>query len=295
MGERFLDISEQPARLSIRHRQLVIGVDGSEQTTPLNDVSALVVSNPAVSYTQGVLAGICEAGGALVVCDEKHLPIGMLVSLLGHTTQGERLTAQAEAPPTLKKRLWQQIVRSKVQAQGACLRRVRGEDFGLFRLARDVRSVDTSNIEGQAARRYWPALFGTSFHRDRNRADQNRLLNYGYAVLRAMAARAICGAGLHPSLGLHHHNRYDAYCLADDLMEPYRPAVDRVVLGMCDTRGPEGTLDAAAKRQLIGWIIGTRHAVENETAVLPDILAHAAASLAQVYLGRRRGLCLPVV
>jgi CRISPR-associated protein Cas1 len=147
-------------------------------------------------------------------------------------------------------------------------------------------------VEAQAARRYWPALFGAEFKRDPDAEDQNRLLNYGYAVLRAITARAICAAGLHPSLGLHHHNRYDSFCLADDLMEPYRPLVDAVVVEYCRVHGTKAPLDKSAKAALIGPLLG-RYAWHGEERTLADWLGRAASSLADVYVGIADKMVVP--
>jgi CRISPR-associated protein Cas1 len=205
--ERIIDISDEPARLSVRLKQLVIERGDEPITVPLEELAVIVVSHPAVTYTHAVLSGICAAGGAFIICDDKHLPTGMLLPLQANFVQTERFAAQAQATLPMKKQLWKQIVKSKVQSQAGLLRKLRGEDLGLNRLAGKVRSGDTANIEAQASRRYWTALFGTEFIRDYEAEDQNRLLNYGYAVLRALTARAICASGLHPSLGVHHHNR----------------------------------------------------------------------------------------
>ena len=207
MTERILDIPEGPARLSVNLGRLVIKRGEETVTMPISELAVLVVSHPAVSYTHAVLAGLCAEGGAVVLCNEKRLPVGMLFPLEGHFAQVERFSAQAASSLPTKKQLWKQIVRAKVLAQGRLLEKLSGADRGLILMARRVRSGDPSNIEAQASRRYWPALFGEDFRRNPDSPGENQLLNYGYAVLRAVVARAVCAAGLHPSLGLHHHNR----------------------------------------------------------------------------------------
>ncbi|RKY25026.1 MAG: type II CRISPR-associated endonuclease Cas1, partial [Planctomycetota bacterium] len=225
MTERVLDLSEEPARLRVRYGQLVIRRSGMpDAAVPLVDLAVLVASNPQVSYTNAVLAGLAEAGGTFITCDRKHQPAGMLLPLRSHSLQAERFARQASASQPTRKRLWRQIVRAKIRAQSNLLKKLYGNDRGLSALISRVKSGDPQNLEAQASRRYWPALFADkSFRRDPDREDQNRFLNYGYAIIRAIVARAICAAGLHPSLGLHHHNRYNAFCLADDLLEPLRP------------------------------------------------------------------------
>ncbi|HUT56024.1 MAG TPA: type II CRISPR-associated endonuclease Cas1 [bacterium] len=294
MTDRIIDISSDPARLHVRHDQLVIEAEGKpEATAPLAEIAALVVSNPRVSYSHTVLSGLSAHCAALVVCDEKHLPIGMMLPLAGHFVQAERFEAQANASLPVKKNIWKQIVTAKVSAQGRLLADLRGSDSGLMDLARRVKSGDSENIEAQASRRYWGRIFDDEkFRRDRDKDDQNRMLNYGYAVLRAIVARAICGAGLHPSIGVHHHNRYDTFCLADDLMEPFRPLVDRAVVKLVTERGKVCPMDKEAKAALINPLL-ERFELEGEQRTLFDISARAASSLAQVFLGKTTKLLLP--
>ncbi|MGH9403181.1 MAG: type II CRISPR-associated endonuclease Cas1 [Terriglobia bacterium] len=289
MTDRILDFSEQPARLSVQNGLLKIqfgpqaanGEAPEAQTVPLADLAAIVVSHPQVSYTQAVLAGIAAAGGILVACDEKRLPAAMMLPLSGHSLQTERFARQAALSLPVQKRLWQQIVRAKLNAQARLLMEKSGQDWGLPRLVPKVRSGDPQNLEAYAARIYWRALFEEDFRRDREAEDLNRHLNYGYAVLRAIVARAICAAGLHPSLGLHHHNRYDSFCLANDLMEPFRPLVDRAVVRIRDQRGKEAAFDREAKRELLEVLLA-RFDYEGESRALFDWLARMASSLAAV-------------
>jgi len=294
MTDRILDLSEGPADLHVRHGQLRIERPEAEAlSVPLDDLAVLVVSHPRVTYTHSVLTRLSAAGGALIACDEAHLPACMLLPLAGHYVQAERFARQARASRPTQKRLWRQIVRAKVRHQARLLEDLRGHDAGLRHLARRVRSADPTNVEAQASRRYWPFLFDDpDFRRRRDVADQNRLLNYGYAVLRAVVARAICAAGLHPSLGLHHANRYDGFCLADDLMEPFRPVVDRAVAEWVGMHGPDAPLDRAAKAALLEPLTG-RFVLDGASRTLFDVLARTAASLVDVYAGQRRDLLLP--
>jgi len=280
--------------VSVENRCLVIESAGREDTRiPLGEVGAVVISNPAVVVTHPALAEMAGARVMLVVCDGRHMPVGMVMPLEANFVQGERIARQAGVSLPTRKRLWQALVRAKIRAQARVLREVRGDDEGLLELVRRVRSGDPDNVEGQASRRYWPALFGDArFRRDPMGEDQNRLLNYGYAVLRGIVARAVCGAGLHPSLGLHHHNRYDAFRLADDLMEPLRPVVDRAVARHCGKRGPTAPLDREAKAALVGALMG-RFRIEGEERTLFDIAGRMAGSLLAVYAGERKSLMLP--
>lgn len=297
MQPRVIDLSEKPARLSVRVGNLVVEnrEAGAFLTIPLPEIAVLVIAHPQVSTTHAALSGICAAGGAVVVCDDKQLPIGMMLPLAGHSIQVERLAAQANAGQPLRKQLWKQIVVAKVNAQSRLLKQLHGDDGGIGELAPRVRSGDTANIESQAARRYWPRLFGDpKFRRNREAEDQNRLLNYGYAILRATIARAICAAGLHPSLGIHHHNRYDAFCLADDLLEPYRPLVDRCVTALVKEQGRDVPLDRVAKARILGSILA-RYSFKGESRTLFDYFGQTSSSLVEVFTGDSKGIYLPAL
>jgi len=294
MEERFIDLSEEAVGLTVRLDQLVIKREQGEHTVPLEDLAALVISHPAIHLSQAVLAGVASHGGCVIVCDDKRLPIGLMLPITAHYVQSENIAAQVEAPAPLKKQLWKQVVRAKILAQARLLHLQFGRDFGLVRLAEQVKSGDTGNVEAQASRAYWPALLGTQFRRIPGATDPaNRLLNYGYAVLRGVVGRAICAAGLHPSIGIHHHNRYDAFCLADDLMEPFRPLVDAAVREILLENGSEAPLDKETKAVLISALISKRFEAEGEARLLFDLLSRVAASLAQAFAGERKKLYLP--
>lgn len=294
MTEHILDISEQSGTLRVRYGQLVFEQEGeTTASVPLSELATVVVSNNRVRYSHALLAGIAQEGATLVVCDNKHLPAAMLIPLAGHYVQGERFRMQAQVNKPTKKRLWKQIVQAKLRAQAALLDDLRGEDEGIGRMADRVRSGDKDNMEARAARRYWRALFADpDFQRSRDADDQNRHLNYGYAVLRSLVARAVCGVGLHPSLGLHHHNRYDAFCLADDLMEPYRPLVDRAVVRWVADHDPTGPLDQATRKHLIKSLTGTLE-LEGAERTLFDVLRRCASSLVKVLEGKEDKLLIP--
>lgn len=229
----------------------------------------------------------------MVICDDRHLPVGLCLPLTGYHAPARRMTAQANASKPTLKRLWQQIVRAKVAHQAALLRDLRGSDFGLGELAVSVRSGDPDNVEAQAARLYWPALFDSAdFLRDPALPDQNRYLNYGYAILRAIVARAICASGLHPGLGIHHHHRNNAYCLADDLMEPFRPAVDRAAVELWRDAGPDAPLDRTIKPRLLA-LVEDRFDLAGERRTLFDCVARLCASVGAAFEGVGDAAALP--
>lgn len=294
MTNRVIDLAEEPVRLSVRLGQLVIQRhESTDITVPLEDIAALVVGHKAVVYTHAALAGLVASGGTVVLCDDARLPVAMLAPLQGHHLQVERIAQQAAAPLPARKRLWQQIVRAKIRAQGRLLQDLRRDDRGLLDMSRRVRSGDPDNLEAQASRRYWPVLFDNAeFRRNRDAQDQNRYLNYGYAVLRATVARALAASGLCLALGLHHHNRYSGFPLADDLMEPFRPVIDRAAVLAVDEFGPNAPLDKRVKAVLLG-AVANRFLVDGEERTLFDVLARTAASLAKVYAREENDLLLP--
>lgn len=297
MSERILEIAN-PARLSIKDAQLVIEREGLPLfVTPACELNTVLLAHPQVTLTQAVLSRLAEAGAMLVAIDHRYLPAAMMLPMQIHSLQTERMGAQVRLKPVIRKRLWQQIVRSKIHFQATWLNELQGSDGGLNTLIARVRSGDFENLEAQAAQRYWKRLFADSEFR-RNPApfapesDQNRHLNYGYTLLRASVARAICAAGLHPSLGLHHHNRYDSFCLADDLMEPFRPLIDRRVVSWLAHHSADAPFDSAAKKWLIEAVT-MRYETGKEVKTLSDILFHTANSLVAVLCEKCNQLDLP--
>ncbi len=299
MSDSILEIAN-PARLSVRDSQLVIERDGFLPfATPVSGINTLLLAHPQVTLTEAVISRLAEAGAMVVTIDSHYLPIAMTTPLQVHSLQTERLSAQIALGPVPRKRMWQQIVSSKIRAQAALLKELYGSDAGLGPTAARVRSGDVGNLEAQAARRYWGLIFANpKFRRgaDQNESgpDQNRHLDYGYTVLRAVVARAICAVGLHPSIGLRHHNRYDAFCLAADLMEPFRPVVDRRVVSWIAHHPADAPLDSAAKKWLIEAVT-MRYLVEREERTLSDILLRTASSMAAVLMGSQSQLDLPEV
>lgn len=297
MSERILEIAN-PARLSVKDSQLVIEREGFLPfITPVNGINTLLLAHPQVILTEAVISRLAEVGAMIVTIDGRYLPVAITLPLQIHSLQTERLAAQIELGPIPRKRLWQQIVKAKIRAQANLLKELHGSDSGLAHSTARVRSGDASNLEAQSARRYWGLLFADpSFRRgaDPNESgpDQNRHLDYGYTVLRAAVSRALCAAGLHPSIGLRHHNRYDPFCLAADLMEPFRPLIDRRVVSWIAHHPASAPLDSAAKKWLIEGVT-MRYWIEPEERMLSDILFRVAGSLAAVLSGSRKMLDLP--
>lgn len=297
MIDRVVEIAT-PARLSVHDAQLVIEWPQAEQlrlpfTTPVSEIAVLLLAHPQISLSQAVLSRIALAGGSVITIDGKFLPASMLLPIQSHFIQTERFARQMELSHPSRKRLWQQIVRGKIKAQGELLRELHGSDQGLIALSSRVRSGDVGNLEAQAARRYWRHLFpGKSFRRGSDELDQNRHLDYGYTVLRAAVARALCAAGLHPSMGLQHSNRYDPFCLAADVMEPFRPLVDRRVVQWIACEDAAAPLDSRTKHWLIGAVTA-RYIYEGEERTLFDILLRVANSLAKCVTGEQRDPVLP--
>lgn len=292
---RILDISESPAKLHVDHGCLMLEMDAATPLRiPIPEVAALILSHPCIRCTQSVLAELAVAGAVVIVCDKQRRPAGLQLPLQAHYLQAERFLAQTRAKLPLRKQLWREIVRAKIRLQAGVLRRCRGTDAGLSELAALVKSGDPANVEARAARRYWTCLFpGADFHRDREALDQNQLLNYGYAVLRALVARAASAVGLHPSLGVHHRNRYNAFCLADDLMEPFRPAVDLVVANLVEQHGADAPLDRAARGEVLAAMY-QRWRVGKESRTLFEAAESLASSVAENFLGTRHPLRLPI-
>jgi CRISPR-associated protein Cas1 len=300
MTDRIIDIAETAAYLHGRGELLCIQPKAADEaassspevTIPFKELAAVVLTHPRVTCSRTALSGIAGAGAILVTCDDHFTPVAMMLPLTGYHAPARRMAAQADAGAPVRKRMWQQIIVAKVRAQAALLKRVRGDDFGLLNLASQVRSGDPENIEGQAARIYWPALFDSEeFLRNTGAVDQNRFLNYGYAVLRASVARAICASGLHPGLGLHHHHRNNAFCLADDLMEPFRPLIDAAVVEIVGDGKSDDALDKHLKARLIAPVMD-RYKIKGQSRTLFDILARLTASVAAGFESSSAGTSL---
>lgn len=295
MTKRIIEIGAEGAYLHLHLRQLVITRDGDDiASIPMEDMAALILDHPRTVISQACLAALLDNNIMVVTSDARHQPTGMLLPLAANTLQTERFAAQAALNQPLRKQLWKQVVQAKIRWQAKVLHDITGSDALLTGLVRKVRSGDPENVEAQAARRYWSRLFPEGgFKRDRDAVDQNRYLNYGYAILRALTARSLCAAGLHPSLGIHHSNRYNAYCLADDFMEPFRPFVDLRVYRLVGEHGNERSLDGELRRELLSIVKQTVD-MEGETVTLQGALNKVAQSFVKVVLGENQRLLLPL-
>ncbi len=229
MIKRIVDIST-PSYLHARNLQAIIEQQKREvERIPIEDMGVLIVSSPSVTISSNLIASCQQNNCIIIFCDHKHLPISVLLPLSGNSLHSKILNIQTSVRKPLKKRLWQKIVIAKIESQIKALVTFDKNSSTLESMKSRVKSGDPDNVESQASRVYWPIMFGKNFRRDQKAEGVNFLLNYGYALLRASVARALCGTGLHPALGIHHHNQYNPMCLADDLMEPFRPIVDRKV------------------------------------------------------------------
>ncbi len=298
-----------PAYLSMKLGQLAVRLLGNgvlseanepmrqgeiATTIPIEDIGIVVLDNRQITITQGLLETLLENNCAVITCNSQHLPVGLLLPLRGNTTQNERFRQQLDASLPLKKQLWQQTVQAKIHNQAAVLHYVTGTEHDNMKAwANSVRSGDPDNMEARAAVYYWKTVFPEipNFIRDQTGDDlPNSMLNYGYAILRAIIARSLVGSGLLPTLGIHHHNRYNAYCLADDIMEPYRPYVDKTVIDIVRQGYDSFTKEIKAKLLSIATVeitINVRH------SPLMVAASFTTASLAKCFSGEVRKLCFP--
>jgi len=299
-----------PAYLSLCNAQLVIKIPEietdkevtpefkqlSERTIPIEDIGVVMLDNKRITITTGALEAMLENNCALISCNSKSLPVGLMLPLVGNTLQNERFRDQLDASAPLKKQLWQQTVKQKIANQASVLNKYTTTETGCMqRWVADVRSGDTENLEARAAAYYWKNIFTDipDFVRGREEAPPNNLLNYGYAILRAVVARSLVGSGLLPTLGIHHHNRYNAYCLADDIMEPYRPYVDELVIQIMQ-EGDYSELTKDIKAKLL-QIPVLDVMINGKRSPLMIATGMTTASLYKCYSGESRQVIYPVM
>ncbi|MBQ7999400.1 MAG: type II CRISPR-associated endonuclease Cas1 [Bacteroidales bacterium] len=296
-----------PAYLSLKDCQLVVRMPEiikadlpelfetkTTRTIPIEDIGVVVLDNRQITITQGLLDALLENNCALITCDKSRMPVGLMLPLCGNTTQNERFRTQIDASLPLKKQLWQQTVQAKIKNQAALLHE-RGVVVSNMLIWSDkVKSGDSDNLEARAAAYYWKNIFPfiDDFTRGRDGIPPNNLLNYGYAILRAVIARALVSSGLLPTLGIHHHNRYNAYCLADDIMEPYRPYVDRLVLDIIFSGDDYTKLSVDVKSKLLSIPV-IDVVINGERRPLMIAASITTSSLAKCFNGEIRKIIYP--
>lgn len=289
-----------PAYLSLRNKQLSVRLEKHEgelereATIPVEDIGFVVLDHRQITITHGALSALLDNNASVVTCNESHMPVGLMLPLEGNTIQSERFQSQLSASLPLRKQLWQQTVQQKILNQAALLRELYNIETGNMKTwAAEVHSGDSTNLEGRAAAFYWSQMFPSipNFSRDREGVYPNNMLNYGYAILRAVIARALVGSGMLPTLGIHHHSRYNAYCLADDIMEPYRPFVDRLVVETmaecCDVE-----VTTAIKRRLLS-VPTLEVRINGQRSPLMVAASQTTASLARCFAGESRHITYP--
>lgn len=281
-----------PCRLSLRNRQMVVENQstGEVRTVPIEDIGFVLVENQQVGFTIPLLNALSENNCAVVFCNAQHVPVSMLMNLESNAVQAETYKFQVEASLPLKKNLWKQLIEQKISNQAALMRDIGEDGDKLKPLYLNVKSGDADNREGVAAKIYWDSVFGNEFVRSRFGGDPNPLLNYGYSILRAATARAIMGSGLYPAFGLFHKNRYNAFPLADDLMEPYRPYVDQLVVEM--VQSGHNTLTIETKQRLLS-VLFVDVRFDDLTRPLQMGLSITTASLVRCLRGDSKRLELP--
>ncbi|MBQ2913658.1 MAG: type II CRISPR-associated endonuclease Cas1 [Bacteroidales bacterium] len=296
-----------PAYLSLKDCQMVIRMPEivkadlpelfetkTTKTIPVEDIGIVVLDNKQITITHGLLEALLENNAAVITCDSSRLPAGLMLPLCGNTTQNERFRSQLDASLPLKKQMWQQTIQAKIKNQAKVLQSQGVEIGNMLVWAEKVKSGDTDNLEARAAAYYWKNVFPfiDRFYRDRNGVPPNNLLNYGYAVLRAIIARALVSSGLLPTLGIHHHNRYNAYCLADDIMEPYRPYVDKLVIDIILSGEDYSKLSTSIKSKLLSIPV-LDVIVDGVRKPLMIAASTTTASLAKCFDGEIRKVIYP--
>jgi len=285
-----------PCRLSVKDKQMIIELreTGETKTAPVEDLGFVVLEHQQISISLPLIDELIKNNVAVVFCDRTYHPSSMLLNLNGHHIQQELFTFQIKVGAALKKNLWKQTIEAKIKNQAGLLKKLEKDYNRVLYFANNVKSGDIDNREGAAARAYWPVLFGTSFTRERYGEPPNNLLNYAYAVLRAAVARALAGSGLLATFGIHHHNRYNAFCLADDIMEPYRPYVDGLVYKIYNKMQDASELTTEIKLQLIE-ILTVDVKLEGKNRPLMVALSNTTASLARCFTAEQRKIIYPVL
>jgi CRISP-associated protein Cas1 len=291
-----------PAYLRCHNEQLKIEIPGADllpekdrtTTIPIEDIGVVILDNSQITITHHLIHKLLNNNCALISCDDKHMPAGLMLNLEGNSLQQERFEVQIEASLPLKKQLWAQTIEYKIRNQAAVLKQRGIKHDNMLHWADSVKSGDSENHEARAAAYYWQNVFPDElfFSRDPDGPSPNSLLNYGYAVLRAVTARSLVGSGLLPTLGIHHANKYNAFCLADDIMEPYRPYVDKIVLKIVDSNPTVNELTKELKAQLL-VIPAMDVNIGGQLSPLMIAMQQTTASLAKCYANEVRKITYP--
>lgn len=286
----------KPSYLSIKNKQLVVELkeDSSVKTVPVEDIGFMVIEDMQISLSTPLIEELMNYNVAVIFCDSKHHPQSMLINFVGNHQQTEVYRQQVAASEPLKKNLWKQTVEAKIENQAKALIKLGINADPLPHLAKQVKSGDSDNREGMAARIYWKKLFGNDFNRERYGDWPNAMLNYGYIILRAATARALTGSGLLPSFGIFHKNRFNAFCLADDIMEPYRPFVDLLVYDLYQKYPESIALEKEMKAEILN-VLSADVGMKNNTRPLMIALTHTSATLVACYKGERKNIEFPDV
>jgi CRISPR-associated protein Cas1 len=287
-----------PAYLKTANDQMVFEMQdtGETKSVPIEDLGLIILDHQQITITQSLLAKLLANNTGVITCNNTHHPVGMHLCLDGHTLQSQKFKAQIEASIPLKKQLWQQTISAKIKNQAALLQKEGVESKYLLNLSKNVKSGDNSNHEAKAAIYYWKHAFPDflEFKRERFGLPPNNLLNYGYAILRAMVARSLVSSGLLPTLGIFHRNQYNAYCLADDIMEPYRPFVDNVVCGIIRGNGTFLEMTQPMKKDLLS-IPAIDVQIDGQISPMMNAVQRTTSSLAKCFEGNSRRLLYPVL
>lgn len=283
-----------PYRLLLKNQQLVIesAEFDTPKTVPVEDIGFVIFDHPQISFTMKLVEQLNAFNVGVVFCDSNHLPSSMLLSLDSNHIQTEIFNLQVTASEPLKKALWKQTIEAKINNQAAMLVKQGRSAQDLKNLARTVKSGDVENREGFAARLYWQRMFGNEFYRDRFGPPPNHFLNYGYSILRSAVARSLAGSGLLATLGIHHHNRYNSYCLADDIMEPYRPYVDEMVVELFQNYPDSFSVEKEHKAELLK-LLAIDVEIGDVKRPLMVALSITTASLARCFSGENRKIVYP--
>lgn len=286
-----------PAYLSTKNEQLLVSYPDKEQeskTVAIEDIGVIVLENQQITITNGLLEKLVFNNVAVITCDGQHMPVGLLMPLSGHSEQTERFKHQINASLPLKKNLWQQTISAKIMNQAGLLKEKGIPARKMELWAKEVTSGDSLNHESRAAVYYWSKLFGDeNFNRSQKGVAPNNLLNYGYAILRGITARALVSSGMLPTLGIFHRNKYNAYCLADDIMEPYRPYVDLIVSHIVETEDTYDELTVDLKKQLLS-VASIDVQIDGKRSPLMVAMSRTTNSLNECFEGSSRKILYPV-